>query len=114
MAIFEIEADITYVLPDAWLEYAESKEDAIDQFIHAAINSRGDAIDAQVDRAWVDDPDQGSWWGRIYLHTAQVLGVECEYETTIQDMLTAIRRYAEPDDGQIVKFQVTALKMTAA
>ena len=114
MPKFEIEADIIYIIPEAWVEYAETEADARDQLIHAAINSNDAAINAEAATVWPDNPDNCSWWGRIHLHTAEVFEIECEYDSTIQEIIAGSRIAAEPDDGQIVKFQVTALKMVEA
>lgn len=114
MPNFEIEADIIYIIPEAWVQYAETEEDAREQLICAAIDSNDAAIDAEVATIWTDDPDDCSWWGRIHLHTAEVFEVQCAYEDTIEDILKWCRINAEPDDGQIVKFKVTALKMIEA
>ena len=114
MPKFEIEADITYIIPEAWVQYAETEADARDQLICSAIDSNDAAIDAEVATIWTDDPDDCSWWGRIHLHTAEVFEIECEYESTIQEIITGTRVAAEPNDGQIVKFKVTALKMIEA
>ena len=114
MPKFEMEVDITYIIPEAWVQYAETEADARDQLICAAMDSNGAAIDAEVATIWVDDTDDCSWWGQIHLHTAEVFEVQCAYEDTIEDIFKWCRIKAEPDDGQIVKFVVTALKMLEA
>ena len=114
MPKFEIEADVTYIIPEAWVQYAETEADARDQLICAAMDSNDASIAAEVATIWPDNPDEGSWWGRIHLHTAEVFDVQCAYKDTIEDILKWCRIKAEPDDGQIVKFKVTALKMIEA
>lgn len=114
MPKFEIEADVIYIIPEAWVRYAETEEDARDQLICAAMDSNDAAINAEVATLWMDGIDTYAWWGRIHLHAAEVLEVQCEYDSTIEEILQGCRIQAEPDDGQIAKFQVTALKMIEA
>lgn len=114
MPKFEIEADVTYIILEARVKYAETEADARDQLCHAAMDLNEAAIGVDIATVWPNNPDNCSWRGRIHLHTAEVFEIECEYDSTIQEIIAGSRIAAEPDDGQIVKFKVIALKMIEA